>query len=236
MRSEDAVEEYVDELRFECGGDRAKLALAARLYSACIPRDFIDVQDGDVIHNRHIWESVILPYCAKANKAREGGYGLYFEGDNGVGKTMFLCYLLTEVIRKGYSGYYTTVLEMDLNLKRGLNDLAAMDRINHLLLYSDFLGLDELTKERSRYEDNWTRTQIERVLKFRHDYGLPTIVVTNANVERIGQVYGASVRSVLRGKYYRAAFLPGDIRKQVHDRMRIDMDLPVAGKKASGSR
>lgn len=226
MRREDEVEEYQDGLRYDLASDPGKLALAVRLYESCIPSDFSDVKDEDVIHNRHVWEKIILPYCEKAAKARSSGYGLYLEGDNGVGKTMFLCYLLSAVIRMGYTAYYTTALELDLNLKRGITDFSVMDRMNHLLLYSDFLGLDEMSKERCRPEDNWIRSQIERVLKFRHDYGLPTVVATNANLERIGEIYGGSVRSVLRGKYYRAAFLPGDIRRNVQDRMRADMGFP----------
>lgn len=232
MRTEAAVEDYVDSIRYKYGRNPGRLALEARLYSSCIPSDFLSVADKDVIHNRHIWQNVVLPYCDKADQAREQGYGLYFEGDNGVGKTMFLCYLLSQVIHRGYSAYYTTVLDMDLNLKRGLHDFLIMERENHLLLYSDFLGLDELTKERSRFEDSWIRSQIERVLKFRHDYCLPTIIATNANIERIGQVYGGSVRSVLRGKYYRAAFLPGDIRKNIQERMRVDMGYPPVNRKA----
>ena len=68
------------------------------------------------------------------------------------------------------------------------------------------------------------RTQIERVLKRRHDHNLPTLVGSNATLEEIGGAYGSTVKSVLDGgKYKQVLFDQGDFRAELRARMESEM-------------
>lgn len=221
MRLESDVEEYGARIRLETGGGQAWTDKVG-LYGACIPTDFWHVTDRRVTHNRQVWEDYIQKYAERLEQAFRGGWGLLLEGDNGVGKTMFMSYLLAHAVFAGFSVYYTTVLDLDFNLKRGMSVPEIMERMEEML-GSDFLGLDELSKEQFKGGDSWIRTQVERVLKHRHDNNLPTIVATNADLERIEESYGATVRSVLSGKYQRVLFDDGDFREELRGRMKDEM-------------
>lgn len=221
MRLKDEVEDFRARLK----GSMVKpggVTELTNIYQACVPRDFWEVRDKDVTHNREVWDSFVEPYRARLHAARLRGYGLFLEGDNGVGKTMFLSYILVQAIKAGYFAYYTTVLDMDFNLKRGMSDPEVMARMEEMLDV-EFLALDELSKERFKEGDSWIRTQVERVLKRRHDNNLPTLVAANAGLEKIGEAYGGTVKSVLAGKYQHVLLDSGDMRELVGKRMREEM-------------
>lgn len=220
MRTEVEVEDF--KARAKRDADDFTWAKEVGLYRACVPRDFWHVRRDGVTYNTEAFESYVLPYCMRLAQARERGYGLFFEGDNGVGKTMFLSYVLGFAVERGYLAYYTTVLDLDFNLKRGFSDREAMDRME-LMLESDFVALDELSKEQFKAGDSWIRTQVERILKRRHDNNQPTLLASNASAKKVGQAYGATVASVLAGKYQHVLFDAGDFRDQLRARMREDM-------------
>lgn len=220
MRFEYEVQEFAARIKFDLPPEEAQVQV--ELFRACVPVDFWLVCDQDVTHNRKVWEDFVLPYCEALHVARRRGYGLHLEGDNGVGKTMFAAYVLGCAIRAGYTAYYTTVLDLNFDLRRGLDNREVMERMDQLL-EMDFLALDELTKEQYKEGDSWMRTHVERVLKFRHDNNLPTVVAANAGLDQIGEAYGPTVRSVLVGKYQRVLFEPGDFRDRIQKRMRKEM-------------
>lgn len=221
MRLEEEVEEYEARIRGRYDDDR--VSIMRGVYRACVPFDFWYVKDKDVTHNRGVWTDCVNRYLENLKVARRKGYGLFFEGDNGVGKTMFLSYILVQTLKAGYRAYYTTVLDLDFNLKRGMNYPAMMERMEEMLEV-DFLALDELSKEQFKSGDSWIRTQVERILKRRHDNNLPTLVAANADFEMIGEVYGGTVKSVLGGgKYRHAMFEEGDFRAELRDKMNDDM-------------
>jgi DNA replication protein DnaC len=220
MKSEQAVEEF--EARIKGSGDEHNQR-AVLLYEACVPMSFWEVVQSDVEHNRDLFESSVLQYCEKLHMARTRGYSLLCMGSNGTGKTLFISYILKQVIEYGYTAYYTTVLDYDHNIRLGMNNSEVASRLEWML-GSDFLAFDELIKERYKDGDNWMRLEIERILKYRNDNNLPTLVGTNASLEEIGDAYGASICSVLNGgKYKHLLFSPGDYRQKQRKQMEEEM-------------
>lgn len=235
MRTEDQVADYSAEARaeyldrcetchgldvtHECWG---RYNEALRRYEACVPRDFWQFTGDDVILNREQWTELVEPYTRKLAKALKGGYGLMLLGDNGVGKTMFQCLVLLQAIRRGFTCYYTTLLDLDHNIKRGFNKPALQDRMEWYLT-SDFVALDELGKEQFKAGDSFARTQVERILKRRFDDSMPTLIATNASLEELEEMYGATLSSVLVGKYTQVQMDPGDYREHLAARMRREM-------------
>lgn len=221
--------------RTECGC-RTAYKFACACYEACIPTDFWRVKPEGVTHNVDAFRAVVQAYADRLGKARRKGYGLLLLGDNGVGKTMFLSYVLTQAIMRGWTAYYTTVPQLDYDLKRGFGDQESRDRLD-LMLTSDFLALDEMGKEHmgKGETDTWMRTQVERILKERFDSSLPVLLATNADMETLARVYGPTVASMLEGKYAQATLEPGDHRRKVRERMEADMGRPAAVRRARGS-
>lgn len=183
-------------------------------YEACIPRDFWHFKAADIEHNRKAFDEVVLPYLKRLNTAHRRGYGLLLSGPNGVGKSTFISYVLLRAIRRGKSAYYTTMLQLDHDIKVGFHDFEAQRRLEWMMT-SDFFGLDEMGKEQFRAptDQNFIKTQVEMILKKRFDECKPTILGTNLDGSKFAEMYGASVNSMVVGKYRFVYMEPGDIRK-----------------------
>jgi DNA replication protein DnaC len=193
-------------------------------FEACIPRDFWHVAASDVEFNVNAFRQFVLPYVHRIAKAHRHGYGLLLSGSNGVGKSMFMSFVLTQAIRRGRSAYYTSMLQLDHDIKRGFRDQDAQRRLEWLLT-SDFLGLDEMGKEQFKSIDqpNFIKTQIERILKQRFDESKPVLLATNLSASALGKTYGDTIASIINGKYQSVAMEPGDIRRRLAAKMAKDM-------------
>jgi DNA replication protein DnaC len=238
MRSVDEVEEYkakaYDEIVLGCKlchganpdcscGVAFNVSISA--VEASIPQNFFHVHTKYVRMNENAFNGTVAPYVAKLRKARLKGYSIVFTGDNGVGKTMQTCYILLEAIKKGFTAYYTTLPQLDHDIKLGWRNKAIEERLEWLLT-SDFLAIDELGKEKYKApagSSDYINTQIERILKSRCDNCMPVILATNLTVNEMGEVYGQSVKSMISGRFHVCSLKPGDYRKTLQKEMRRDM-------------
>jgi len=137
---------------------------------------------------------------------------------------MFMSYVLARAIRRGRSAYYTTMLQLNHDIKRGFRDQDAQDRLEWLLT-SDFLGLDEMGKEQFRAveQGSFIKTEIERILKQRFDESKPVLMATNLSATALAKAYGGTIASIIGGKYQQVVMEPGDIRKSLAAKMSDDM-------------
>ena len=221
MRSAEEVERFRVELAERFPDDEARASYYADCYEACIPRLFWDITSADVTHNRGQFTKVVMKYCARRKRAQRNGYGLLFTGDNGVGKTTFIAYVLTQMLKRGVSAYYTTIATLDKDIKRTFRDKDAERRLD-IALNANFLALDELGKEHFK-TDSFLNTQLESILKTRHDDGDPTLLATNLDINAFGDAYGPSVQSMIDGRYTIVFLETGDFRKALAGKMRKDM-------------
>lgn len=199
----------------------AQTAYKVACYEACIPKSFWDVSSRSVTHNQGVFRSAIMKYCANRKKAQRNGYSLILIGDNGVGKTMFISYVLTQMIKRGCTAYYTTLAQLDIDIKRGFKDHAGERRLTELL-DADFVAVDELGKEHYR-SDSYLMTQLELLLKRRYDDGDPMLLASNLDYEKLRDMYGPSMSSMFDGKYHVIQLESGDFRRSIAARMRKDM-------------
>ncbi len=190
-------------------------------YEACIPKDFWAIGDEDIKYNRAAFDRFVLPYSRKLNKAHANGYGLFMSGSAGCGKSVFISYVLCKAIRRGKSAYYTTILQLDRDIKAGFDDKDAGRRLEWLLT-SDFLAIDEMGKESAK-ATAFTKSQVERILKDRFDNGKPLLIGTTLPVAAFGGAYGEGVSSMVRGKMQAVRLEEGDIRLKLSKKMRSDM-------------
>lgn len=221
MRLEHEVDDFESQLSSKDEDRELKLAM----FEACVPRDFWSVKPDDIKFNRAAFDEAVLPYCGRIVKARARGYGLLFFGDNGVGKTIMMSFVLGAAIRAGFTVYYTTLPRLDHDIKRGFDDRTVAERLRWMMT-SDFMAIDELGKEQFRAGGgDWIRSQVERILKERFDDSLPTLVASNASRDTIESIYGASVASILDGKFLTVSLEPGDYRREIRKRMSAEMGL-----------
>lgn len=212
----------------KCGGQslsckcRTEYRLLTQAYEACIPKDFWRTKVKDVTHNVSAFKQGVRPYCRNIMKARKHGYGVILLGDNGVGKTMFISYILMEAIRHGLTAYYTSMLHLEHNLKRGFNDRKLTERLEWMLT-SDIISVDEMGKEKFKSGDSWMRVEIERVLKDRFDNSMPVLIATNVDLASLEHIYGVTITSIITGKYKQILMEPGDFREKMANKMHKDM-------------
>lgn len=195
-----------------------------RAYEACIPRDFWDVTPSDITHNEAVFKELIQVYASRLGRALKGGYGLILLGDNGVGKTIMMSYVLMRAIDTARTVYYTTMPQLDWDIKSGFSDPKAARRLQWLLT-SDFLCIDELGKERKKRDSSFSDQQIERILKQRFDDSQPVLIGTNLSAKGLEEAYGGTIGSILHGKFQTAQLEPGDFRDKIHKRMTKDMGM-----------
>lgn len=240
MRTESEVESFKAEaIRIvldcqepECDGSLDSDCICVRkyqfeieAYEACIPQDFWYTKTSDVTVNTENFKKYVKKYVVKLGVAHRKGYGLVFTGSNGVGKTTFLSYIGANAIRKGRTSYYSTVPELDHDLKKGFDDTHAKFRLE-VMLTSDFLLLDEMNKETFKdiEKPTWFKTQLERILKKRFDENKPVLMATNATPSQLIATYGPTFASMLSGKYRVVVMTPGDIRPMLSKKMLKEMD------------
>jgi len=221
MRSEADVDAFRVDAMEQFGEETPLAEYYTACYEACVPRTFWDVKRADVQYNREPFRKLVCRYCAKRKKALRNGYSLLFLGDNGVGKTMFMSYVLTQMIKRGNTVYYTTLASFDVDLKRGFGSTPHQERLD-VMLSSDFVAIDEVGKEYFR-ADSYLNSRLELLMKHRCDEGEPVIMGTNLDFETLVEMYGSSMASMWEGKYQQVFLETGDFRRTVAAKMRREM-------------
>ena len=215
------MDEFRAKLIARLGEGDKRVPYRVACFEACIPRSFWAVSAEDVTYNLDVFNGVIKKYVRRWRRALLRGYSLLLMGDNGCGKSMFVSYVLSQMAKRGCSVYYTTLAQLDLDIKRGFSDARAEVRLNDLL-QSDFLVIDEVGKEHYR-DDSYLNTRLELLLKTRYDDANPTILATNLDYDTLIKMYGPTIASMLEGKYQAALMESGDFRKSVATRMKTEM-------------
>src|SRR4029079_10802596 len=106
MRTEKEVEDFAMRAE-EQYQDEGRVAYYVECFEACLPKLFWDVHSKNVKRNRKAFQRVVLAASKRWKVPLKQGYGLIFCGDNGTGKTLFLSFILSQMIKRSCSVYYT---------------------------------------------------------------------------------------------------------------------------------
>jgi DNA replication protein DnaC len=209
----------------QCGLD---LELRVRAFDACIPKKFWYSSRTDVYHNTEVFDTIIVPYVSqeKLPIALKNGIGLFFKGPNGVGKTMFGCWILMEIIRRRMimDVYYTTTFALDRDTKRGFDpDKEVAKQLTaklESLMSRRLVMIDEFGKMQHRSGDSFQRVVIEDWIRYREQEGLTTILASNQSLDSLRLApeyggYGETIGSLMDGHYFEVAMEAGDVRPDV---------------------
>jgi DNA replication protein DnaC len=128
------------------------------------------------------------------NNRREG-WGLWFWGDNSLGKTYGATVLLKAVVSQGYSGYCILADELRaayIKPKRFDPDMNVMERVETV----EFLLIEDLGKEYSGKGSDWAEMCLENLFRRRSRKLLPMMVTTNMSPKAFAERYKQSALAI----------------------------------------
>lgn len=128
--------------------------------------------------------------------------GIFFNGSNGVGKTMLSSIVAKEAYRHRYTARRSTFVEYIDKYTKAWGARSTEEKEQYedeLYTYYkavEFLVLDEVGKE---IDSKVAAPILEDLLRYREDNGFVTIVCTNLNLDTMTERYGNSCMSLLKG-------------------------------------
>ena len=172
--------------------------------------DFEDSTDflsevKDFVHN----------YIANIDDNFDNNSGIFFNGSNGVGKTMLASIILREAYRHRYTARRSTFVEY-MNQYTKVWDASLSDKEtaeDSLYTYYkavEFLVLEEVGKE---IDSKVSSPILEDLLRYREDKGYVTIICTNLTFSDFTERYGASCASLVQGNLVPVTIESEDVRK-----------------------
>ena len=141
----------------------------------------------------------VLRYTEHLDKVYKEGKGIYFFGNNGVGKTTLACMILKECYTYRYTCKRITFMDYVSLYTRAWGDSEAKQEVEeeiNKIKSREFLCIEEIGKE------NDTKVAVnvlEDLLRYREDNSLPTIICTNLSPKVIKERYGNSIYSLMKG-------------------------------------
>ena len=140
----------------------------------------------------------------KTIEANKYKVGLFIYGDNGTGKSSFGCYLMCKFLKSGKHADRMTMARVQEHFFKEW-------KIPVIALRKSPLFLEEIGKEYTTKNEH-SSSILEYILKYRIERKFPTIISANASIKDIIVRYGATVESLLRGKYLPIQFPPVNLR------------------------
>ena len=154
------------------------------------------VEDLEVDNNV---KNYVTNYIKTLDSNYKEGKGLYFYGNNGVGKTTLACMILKECYTYRYTCKRITFMDYVSLYTRAWGDNEMKQEVEEeikKLKSKEFLCIEEIGKE------NDTKVAVnvlEDLLRYREDNSLPTIICTNLSPRVIKERYGNSIYSLMKG-------------------------------------
>ena len=184
-----------------------------------IPSKFADMALTDFHANTDFLSEVkdfVTDYVAAIDDNFENNAGIFFNGSNGVGKTMLASIILKEAYRHRYTIRRCTFVEYVSQYTKEWSATASEKEMAEDRLYTyykavEFLALEEVGKE---IDSKVSAPILEDLLRYREDKGLVTIICTNLTFADFTERYGASCASLLQGNLTPVTIESKDVRKK----------------------
>lgn len=130
--------------------------------------------------------------------SRETKKSLFMFGPNGSGKTSMGVVLLTRAFERKAKVLRVTMVALQEEYYKNWS-------IPTRALMPGFLLIDEVGKERVNKGEH-TEAAFEYIIKYRSEMLLPTILISNADVDYLAKRYGATVERILKDRYIPFSF------------------------------
>ena len=174
-----------------CPSCQKKVMFVNYMADANIPVTYWFLKMKDFNGPKNVKKSV-ASYANKIDENFENGRGICFTGQYGTGKTYSICSILKYALQRGYTAYYTSLLD----LAHYMSNYQYSDEFYQIATGSDFLAIDEIDSRHFSDSDDAQRyfgSNLERIIRYRAQNALPTLLATN----------NASLEEVFIGQYKR---------------------------------
>ncbi len=208
---------YRDGVKCKCFTDLLKKYTTEELNENCSIQlhDFSDFRiefypesDGNGMSPRDKMRTVYSNCRAYADKFHENSPSLFFIGKTGLGKTFLSACIANELIQKGYSVIFASLLK----LLRQIEDEhfgRATGQTLDIIENADLVILDDLGSE---FQTSFTDSVIYEIINERINLGRPTIISTNLTNDEYNAKYNERIVSRLTGCFMPIMFVGNDIR------------------------
>lgn len=142
----------------------------------------------------------------------ENSPGIFMYGATGLGKTFLSGCIAKELLARGYSVAFDSLLNYlaDIEDKRfNRIDSDAPDTLQ-VLLSADLVILDDLGSE---YKSPFNTSTVYNIINSRLNMGKPTVISSNLTMEQLSERYDDRIISRLMGMFYTIRFFGEDIRQ-----------------------
>ena len=156
----------------------------------------------------------VTEYMANIDSNFENNAGIFFNGSNGVGKTMLASIILKEAYRHRYTIRRCTFVEYMSQYTKEWNAAPSEKEVAEDRLYTyykavEFLALEEVGKE---IDSKVSAPILEDLLRYREEHGLVTIMCTNLTPDLLRTEYGESIISLINGNMTVIEIVSDDMR------------------------
>ncbi|MBQ0110703.1 MAG: ATP-binding protein [Oscillospiraceae bacterium] len=153
----------------------------------------------------------LLNFCREyAQNFTAGSQNLLFMGKTGLGKTHISVAIAKEIIKKGYSVKYYSAQNLFSVCEKEHFSYNGQTPLSDEMLTCDLLIIDDLGAE---FITNFSKSALYNIVNTRYNYGLPTLISTNFDVDKIEEKYEERISSRFMGNYTAKLFKGNDIRQ-----------------------
>lgn len=154
-----------------------------------------------------------LNFCRQyAERFSTNSQSLFLLGQTGVGKTHISLSIAKEVVKKGYTAAYGSLLNYLRIIEKehfGRSDNPETDTLQ-ILINADLLILDDLGSE---FRTSFYESVMYNIINSRINLGLPTIINSNLSAAELQKNYNDRIISRLFSVYCTLMFVGSDIRQ-----------------------
>lgn len=139
-------------------------------------------------------------YCEAYNECFKKGYGIYFYGACGVGKTHLMACMINDLNKKNMPCILTNFFEISKMIREAYENKQSDNNIISKLSTIPFLFIDDLGTEsvQKNGQDAWLQDIVYDILNKRYNKNLPTIFSSNLTFDDLKKDKGLLPKTIDR--------------------------------------
>lgn len=190
-----------------------------RLHDTGLPKNYWNADKVEFAGDKDALAKV-RDYIKNLDYNLANGIGLYLHGERGVGKTMLSALIVLACLRLGKPVKFYYFTDALTTFTDAWKDVTARNELEHAILESDFLVLDDLGREYHSNKD-LHESVLDTMIRVRANQLRPVVVTSNYDIYDIKERYGKGVIDLFKESLV-CVKVPGDSyrRQRMDDKMR----------------